>query len=86
MLEELYILGFHKNYICFTEPVATWSVTSMHIFLQFIEAMGMFLCNKVNHHRWSVFASIFFITLELHCLVVVVSVDHISLHLADFCT
>ena len=21
------------------------------IFLQFIEAMGMFLCNKFNHHR-----------------------------------
>ena len=53
--------------------------------LQFIEAMGIFLCNKFNHHRWIVFASIFFVTLELHCLVVVVSVDHTSLHLADCC-
>ena len=55
-------------------------------FLQFIEAMGMFLCNKFNHHRWFVFASNFFVTLELHCLVVVVSVDHTSVHLADCCT
>ena len=45
----------------------------------------MFLCNKFNHHRWFVFASNFFVTLELHCLVVVVSVDHTSLHLADCC-
>ena len=33
-----------------------------------------------------VFAGNFFVTVELHCLVVVVSVDHTSLHLADCCT
>ena len=46
----------------------------------------MFLCNKFNHHQFNGFASNFFVTLELHCLVVVVSLDHTSLHLADCCT
>ena len=55
--------------------IITCLITSMHIFLQFVEGMGMFLCNKYNSYQCIVISSNVFISLELHCLVV--SVDHI---------
>ena len=86
MLGALYILVFLKNSLCFTEPVATWSVTSMHIFCNLLKLRACFsVTNSTTTDELSL-PVIFFLTLELHCLVVVVSVDHMSLLLADCCT
>ena len=48
-LAALYILSFLKNKLCCI--VVTCSVTRMHNFLQFVEAMGMFLCKKYNRYQ-----------------------------------
>ena len=52
-------------------------------FLQFVEAMGMFLYNKFNHFQWIVFSRNVFISLEPH-LFGSVRRSHI-LHLAYCC-
>ena len=52
LLESLYILAFLRIYF------AVFCHLFGHkyaYFLQFVEAMGMFLCNKYNHYQWIVF-------------------------------